>query len=86
METLKELQETIGQVNDIRVANRASPLFFHLSAVSEGIPMVGWVTMERKPTDYVTETLNSAKFYGNKVHKEFKEKSDCQTQCTAEHY
>jgi adenylyl cyclase-associated protein len=74
LETIKELQNTIEAVNEIRVANRASEFFPHLSTVSEGIPMLGWVTIDRKPADYVTEMLNSAQFYGNKVLKEYKEK------------
>ena len=74
LEILKELQDIIEAVNEVRMANRASELFPHLSMVSEGVPMVGWVTMDRKPADYVTEMLNGAQFYGNKVLKDFKEK------------
>ena len=31
--------------------------------------------MEPKPADYVTEILGSTQFYGNRVIKEYKEKS-----------
>lgn len=65
----------MGAVNDIREANRASPLFTHLTTVSEGISVLGWVTIEPKPADYVTEVLSSAQFYGNRIIKEYKEKS-----------
>ena len=74
METLKELQETFGAVDGVREANRGSPLSNHLTTVSEGIPMLGWVTHDSKPADFVTEMLNAAQFYGNRVHKEYKEK------------
>ena len=74
MEILKELQSTIGIVNDIRVANRGSPYFNHLTTVSEGIAMLGWVTIDPKPVDFVNETLSSAQFYGNRVLKEYKDK------------
>ncbi|MCJ1431539.1 hypothetical protein MMC27_000892 [Xylographa pallens] len=74
MEILKELQSTIGIVNDIRVANRGSPYFNHLTMVSEGIAMLGWVTIDPKPVDFVNETLSSAQFYGNRVLKEYKDK------------
>ena len=74
MEILKELQSTIGMVNDIRVANRASPFFNHLTTVSEGIAMLGWITVEPKPLDYLTDMLSSAQFYGNRVMKEYKDK------------
>ncbi len=76
MEILKELQAMIGTVNDIRVANRGSPIFTHLTTVSEGIAMLGWITTgtDPKPADFVTETLSSAQFYGNRVLKEYKDK------------
>lgn len=76
MEILKELQAMIGAVNDIRVANRGSPIFTHLTTVAEGIAMLGWITTgtDPKPADFVTETLSSAQFYGNRVLKEYKDK------------
>ena len=74
-EILKELQEMMGSVNDIRETNRGSPLFNHLSALSEGVSVLGWITVEPKPADYVTEILGSTQFYGNRVIKEYKEKS-----------
>lgn len=76
MEILKELQSNMGAVNDIREANRPSPLFNHLTTVSEGIALLGWITIEPKPCDYITEALDSAQFYGNRVIKDYKEKSD----------
>ena len=75
MEILKELQAMMGAVNDIREANRASPFFTHLTTVSEGIAVLGWITIEPKPAHYISEVLDSAKFYGNRIMKEFKEKS-----------
>jgi adenylyl cyclase-associated protein len=75
MEILKELQSMIGTVNDIRVASRASKLVNHLTSVSEGIAMLGWITIDPKPVDFVGETLNSSQYYGNRVLKEHKDKS-----------
>lgn len=74
MEILKELQTMMGAVGDIREANRGSTLFNHLTTVSEGIAMLGWITIEPKPADFVGETLSSAQFYGNRVLKEYKDK------------
>ena len=65
----------MGAVNDIREANRASPLFTHLTTVSEGIAVLGWITIDPKPAEYVSEVLSSAQFYGNRIIKEYKEKS-----------
>ncbi len=75
MEILKELQSMMGAVGDIREANRASPLFGHLTTVSEGIAMLGWITIDPKPMDYVNETLGFAQYPGNRIIREYKEKS-----------
>ena len=64
----------MGAVNDIREANRASPLFTHLTTVSEGITVLAWITLDPRPADYVVEILSSAQYHGNKVIKEYKEK------------
>lgn len=74
MEVLKELQSTMGSVNDIREGNRGSPVFNHLTTVSEGVAVLGWITIDPKPDIYITDTLGSAEFYGNRVLKEYKEK------------
>lgn len=74
MEVLKELQSTMGSVNDIREANRGSPVFNHLTTVSEGVAVLGWITMDPKPANFITDALGSAEFYGNRVLKEYKEK------------
>ncbi|KAI9777196.1 MAG: hypothetical protein M1839_009039 [Geoglossum umbratile] len=74
IEILTDLQKQMGIVNDIREANRGSPLFNHLSAVSEGITALAWVTYEPKPANYLTEILGGAQFFGNRVLKEYKEK------------
>ena len=74
MEILKELQSTMGAVNDIREANRSSPFFNHLTAVSEGIAVLGWITIDPKPADYITTMLASAQYSGDRVIREYKEK------------
>ena len=64
----------MGAVNDIREANRASPQFTHLTTVSEGIAVLGWITIDPKPVDYVSEMLSSTQFYGNRIITQNKEK------------
>ena len=61
-------------MDELREANRPSPLFAHLSAISEGIVALGWI-VESRPADFVTDTLGGAQFYGNRVLKEYKDKS-----------
>ena len=74
MKLLTPLQDSITSVNDIRDANRGSPVFNHLSAVSESISVLAWVTVEPKPHSHVEDCLGSAQYWGNRVLKEFKEK------------
>jgi adenylyl cyclase-associated protein len=74
MELLKPLQESISAVSDIRDANRGSPVFNHLSAVSESIGVLAWVTVDPKPHKHVEESLGSAQYWGNRVLKEYKDK------------
>ncbi|KAI9824406.1 MAG: hypothetical protein M1832_001941 [Thelocarpon impressellum] len=73
MEILTDLQRQISIVCDIREVNRASPFFNHLSAVSDGINALGWIT-ESKPVEQLADALSSAQFYGNRVLQEYKEK------------
>ena len=75
METLKDLQETFEAVDGVRISNRGSPLTSHLATVAESISMLGWVAMDTKPADYVSAMLEAAQYHGNRVIKEYKEKS-----------
>lgn len=72
-ELMTELHRWTSSVDDLRESNRASPLFTHLSAVSEGIVALGWI-VEKRPADFVNDTLGGAQYYGNKILKEYKEK------------
>jgi adenylyl cyclase-associated protein len=72
-ELLTELHTCTGLVDEIRETNRGSPLFKHLSAISEGIVALGWI-VETRPADFVKESLGAAQYYGNNVLKEYKEK------------
>ncbi|RKP03964.1 hypothetical protein CXG81DRAFT_29124 [Caulochytrium protostelioides] len=71
---LKPIQSAIERVIALKDQNRASPHFFHLSAVADGIGALGWVIIEPAPAPYVGEMKSSAQFYANRVIKEQKEK------------
>ncbi|XP_044028890.1 adenylyl cyclase-associated protein 1 [Siniperca chuatsi] len=71
---LQPVSKAIQQVQTFREQNRTSPLFNHLSAVSESVPALGWVAMAPKPCPYVKEMQDAAMFYTNRVLKEYKEK------------
>ncbi|KAG5843095.1 hypothetical protein ANANG_G00184850 [Anguilla anguilla] len=70
---LKPISDQIQQVQRFREQHRGSLLFNHLSAVSESIPALGWVTVCMKPGPYVKEMNDAAMFYTNRVLKDYKE-------------
>ncbi|KAI7159023.1 adenylate cyclase-associated protein [Hortaea werneckii] len=71
---LKDLQQDMGAVGDIRDSNRASPLKDHLAMAGEGIGALQWLLMEGKPGDFVGEIIGGAQMYGNRVLSAYKEK------------
>uniref|UniRef100_A0A8C1SEA1 Adenylyl cyclase-associated protein n=1 Tax=Cyprinus carpio TaxID=7962 RepID=A0A8C1SEA1_CYPCA len=71
---LAPVSKVIQEVQAFREKNRSSPLFNHLSAVSESVPALGWVAMAPKPGPFVKEMQDAATFYTNRVLKDYKEK------------
>lgn len=69
----KPLSEAILAVQDFRQKNRGSTQFNFLSALSEAIPFLGWVSIAPKPATYVLQMEESAQFYTNKILKEFRQ-------------
>lgn len=70
---IKDLQQAMGTVGDIRDSNRGSKMKEHLAMVGEGIAALQWLVMESKPADYVGEVIGGAQMYGNRVLKAYKE-------------
>lgn len=71
---LQPTSEQINAIQSFREKNRASPYFNHLSAISESIPALGWVTVSPAPAPYVKEMNDAGQFYTNRVLKDWKEK------------
>lgn len=71
---VQSVSKVVTQVQGFREKNRSSPLFNHLSAVSESVPCLGWITVAPKPGPYVKEMMDAGVFYTNRVLKEYKEK------------
>ncbi|XMA16489.1 hypothetical protein WAI453_009280 [Rhynchosporium graminicola] len=86
MQLLKPLQDSITSVSELRDANRGSPVFNQLSAVSESIGVLAWVTMDTKPHKHVEESLGSAQYWGNRVLKEYKESDPKQVEWMQSYY
>uniref|UniRef100_A0A8D9A3M3 Adenylyl cyclase-associated protein 1 n=1 Tax=Cacopsylla melanoneura TaxID=428564 RepID=A0A8D9A3M3_9HEMI len=75
MRLLQPTSDKISAIQALREKNRASPFFNHLSAISESIPALGWVTVASTPAPYVKEMNDAGQFYTNRVLKEWKEKN-----------
>ncbi|CAG8958475.1 hypothetical protein HYFRA_00009789 [Hymenoscyphus fraxineus] len=87
MELLKPLQEAISDVNEVRDKNRSKKeIWHHLSAVSESISVIAWVTLESKPAKMIEDCLPSAEYWGNRVLKEFKESDPKQVEWIQAYY
>jgi len=76
---LRPTSVEIKGIQKLRERNRMSPYFFHLTAVSESIPALGWVCTSTKPEEYLKAMCNAGLFYINRVLKEWKEKSSIHT-------
>ncbi|XP_071853974.1 adenylyl cyclase-associated protein 1-like [Apostichopus japonicus] len=74
MKLLQPTSEAIAGVQEFREKRRTSAVFNHLSALSETIPALGWVTIEPKPGPFVKEMSDAGQFYSNRVLKDFKDK------------
>ncbi|KAK9504755.1 hypothetical protein O3M35_008947 [Rhynocoris fuscipes] len=74
VELLGPTSSKILAIQEFREKNRSSTYFNHLSAVSESIPALGWVTIKPAPAPYIKEMSDAGQFYTNRVLKDWKEK------------
>jgi len=72
---LKPLGDVMGEIQEYREKMRRSDYFNHLSALSEAIPALGWVTVSPAPAPFILEMNHAGQFYTNRVLKDWKEKS-----------
>jgi len=72
---LKPLGDIMGEIQEYREKMRRCDYFNHLSALSEAIPALGWVTVSPAPAPFVLEMNHAGQFYTNRVLKDWKEKS-----------
>ena len=76
VDLLKPTSDAIQNIQAFREKNRHTEWFNHLSAVSESISALGWVTVSPTPGPFVKEMKDSAQFYTNKVLVAFKGKDE----------
>ena len=79
---LKPTSDKISEIQSFREKQRRSEFFNHLSAVSESIPALGWVTMAPTPGPFVKEMNDAGQFYTNRVLKDWKEKDKTHVEWT----
>lgn len=78
MKLLEPTSKCVGEVISIRDGNRGNALWNHLSALSEGVPALGWVTVSPTPGPFVNEFKGNSEFYSNKLLREYKGKDEDQ--------
>ena len=71
---LKATGDCIDEIQSYREKMRRSEFFNHLSALSEAIPALGWVTVSPAPAPFILEMNHAGQFYTNRVLKDWKEK------------
>ncbi|XP_059087636.1 adenylyl cyclase-associated protein 1-like isoform X4 [Tigriopus californicus] len=79
---LKPTSDKINEIQTYRESNRRSEFFNHLSAISESIPALGWVTVSPAPSPFVKEMNDAGQFYANRVLKDWKEKDKTHVEWT----
>ncbi|KJR84641.1 adenylyl cyclase-associated protein (cap) [Sporothrix schenckii 1099-18] len=83
---LKPINEALMAVSAIKDNNRGATDFNQLSAVSEGIMVLAWVTLSGRAFKMVEESLGAAQFFGNRVLKEYKDKDPQQVEWVQSFY
>lgn len=68
----------IADVVKIRDDARGNALWNHLSALSEAVPALNWVSVKPTPGPFVNEFKGNSEFYTNKLLREFKGKDEDQ--------
>jgi adenylyl cyclase-associated protein len=75
---LKPLSESIAAVQSYQQKSRSAKEKNHVFGVGEGIGIFGWVAVEPTPAPYAAEMVGAAKFYTDKILREFKGKDETQ--------
>lgn len=80
---LEPINANISQIVELKDENRKSPFFNHLNTIGEGSPVLGWILTET-PVSMIPEYKDSAKFWSDRILKEFKGKDAIHVQWVME--
>jgi len=79
---LKPMSDKISEIQSYRESGRRCQYFNHLSAISESVAALGWVTVSPAPGPFVKEMNDAGQFYTNRVLKDWKDKSKSHVEWT----
>lgn len=79
LELINPINSQIEKLNNLKESNRRSEYFNHLSTLSEGAPVLGWI-LSNLPVPMISEFKDSAQFWSNRVIKDYKEKDPKQAE------
>ncbi|KAH0532363.1 hypothetical protein TsFJ059_001065 [Trichoderma semiorbis] len=83
---LKPITDALMAATELKESNRPDPMYSNLSAVADGIMVLGWVTIDHRPFNHVEESLSAAQFFGNRVLKEQKDNDPKQVEWVQSFY
>ncbi|MFH4980174.1 hypothetical protein AB6A40_006883 [Gnathostoma spinigerum] len=69
---LAPISQLMQEIGSFAESKRNTPLFNHLSTVSEGIQALGWLAVSPTPAPFVKDMTEASMFYANRVLKEKK--------------
>lgn len=72
-QVLGPTNEKISKINSLKDANRKSSYFNHLNSLSESGAVFFWIGVDT-PVSYISDIKDSAKFWSDRVLKEYKDK------------
>jgi len=75
---LGPISELMMKAGELKEKNRKETTFNHLSAVAEGVNILGWVAVEPAPAPFAKEAIGSSEFWSNKILKEVRGKDETQ--------
>lgn len=71
-EILQPMENYAAHVVSIQENNPFDSMHKHLSCVADGIPALGWISIEMRAFNHVDKFFGYAQYFGNKVIKEYK--------------
>ncbi|VBB28639.1 unnamed protein product [Acanthocheilonema viteae] len=70
---LNPLVKLMEDLSIFKESKRNTPFFNHISAASEGIQALGWLTVKPTPAPFIKDMFEASMFFVNRVLKEWKD-------------